>query len=56
MPSVQAIYMTVCNQRRLKEGKDNMSTQKIIRNKLLAGMFAVVKRGTPYVNTMKYAT
>jgi len=42
-------------ERRLNEGKSTMSTQNNIRNKLLARMFAVVKRGTPYVNTMKYA-
>lgn len=49
-PEMKAYY-----QRRLKEGKTEMSTQNNIRNKLLARMFAVVKRGTPYVNTMKYA-
>jgi len=49
-PEMKAYY-----ERRLKEGKSEMSTQNIIRNKLLARMFAVVKRGTPYVNTMKYA-
>ncbi|NBC24017.1 MAG: IS110 family transposase [Bacteroidetes bacterium] len=49
-PEMKAYY-----ERRLKEGKPKMSTQNIIRNKLLARMFAVVKRGTPYVNTMKYA-
>lgn len=42
-------------QRRLKEGKDKMCTVNIIRNKLLSRIFAVVKRGTPYVNTLKYA-
>lgn len=42
-------------ERRLKEGKDKMSTINIIRNKILARIFAVVKRGTPYVNTLRYA-
>ena len=31
-----------------------MSTLNIIRNKLLARAFAVVNRGTPYVDTMGY--
>jgi transposase len=42
--------------RRLSEGKDKMSTINIIRNKLLARIFAVVKRGTPYVDTMAFAS
>ena len=31
-----------------------MSTINIIRNKLIARIFAVVKRQTPYVNILKY--
>lgn len=42
-------------QRRIDEGKNKMSTLNIIRNKLLARAFAVAKRGTPYVDLMKYA-
>lgn len=42
-------------QRRQKEGKNNMSTLNIIRNKLLARIFAVVKRQTPYVDLYKFA-
>lgn len=42
-------------ERRLALGKNEMSTINIIRNKLLARAFAVVQRGTPYVDTMKYA-
>jgi transposase len=38
-----------------EEGKNEMSTINVIRNKLLARIFAVVKRGTPYVDTLKYA-
>jgi transposase len=34
--------------RRALEGKSNMSTLNIIRNKLISRIFAVVKRGTPY--------
>lgn len=41
--------------RRQKEGKNNMSTLNIIRNKLLARIFAVVKRQTPYVDLFKFA-
>lgn len=43
-------------ERRVGEGKNTMSTLNIIRNKLLSRAFSVVKRGTPYVNTMKYAS
>ena len=42
-------------QRRQKEGKNNMSTLNIIRNKLLSRIFAVVKRQTPYVDLYKFA-
>ena len=48
--------MRIFYQRRIEEGKNEMSTINIIRNKILARIFAVVKRGTPYINTMKYAT
>ena len=41
--------------RRLYEGKNKMSTLNIIRNKLVSRAFAVVKRGTPYVNLHKFA-
>lgn len=41
--------------RRVEEGKNKMSTINVVRNKLLARIFAVVKRGTPYVDTLKYA-
>ena len=43
-------------ERRIKEGKSKMSTINIIRNRLLSRVFAVVKRGTPYVNTMQFAS
>lgn len=49
-PEMKAYY-----ERRLKSGKNEMSTLNIIRNKILARAFAVIGRGTPYVNTMKYA-
>lgn len=41
--------------RRLQEGKNKMSTINIIRNKILARVFAAVQRGTPYVDTLKFA-
>jgi transposase len=42
--------------RRKEEGKNGMSTINIVRNKILARIFAVINRGTPYVNTCKYAS
>ena len=48
-PEMKAYYT-----RRIDAGKNKMSTLNIIRNKLLARAFAVVVRGTPYVNTMGY--
>lgn len=40
--------------RRIDEGKSKMSTINIIRNKLLARIFAVIKRDSLYVDLMKY--
>jgi len=48
--------MRIYYQRRIKEGKSKMSTINIIRNKLLSRIFAVVQRGTPYVDTLAYAS
>jgi len=42
-------------QRRCDEGKNKMSSLNIIRNKLVFRAFAVVKRGTPYVNLSTFA-
>lgn len=42
-------------ERRVEEGKSKMSTINIIRNKILARMFAVARRGTPYIDIHKYA-
>lgn len=50
-PEMKAYYI-----QRVEQGKSKMSTINIIRNKLLARIFAVVKRGTPYVNTYGFAT
>jgi hypothetical protein len=41
--------------RRCNEGKNKMSTLNIIRNKLVYRAFAVVKRGTPYVDLLTFA-
>lgn len=50
-PEMKAYY-----QKRIVEGKHVMSTLNIIRNKILARIFAVAKRGTPYVDTCGYAS
>ncbi len=42
-------------QRRTEDGKNKMSTLNIIRNKLIFRAFAVVKRGSPYVDLHKFA-
>jgi transposase len=56
MASIQIIgeYKTYY-QRRLLEGRNKMSTINIIRNKLVFRAFAIVKRGTPYVDLHKFA-
>lgn len=41
--------------RRQAEGKTKMAVINIIRNKLVSRVFAVIKRGTPFVDTKKYA-
>jgi transposase len=41
--------------RRTEDGINKMNTINAVRNKLLARVFAVVKRGTPYVKIFKYA-
>ena len=41
--------------RRIDEGKNRRSTINIIRNKLVSRIFAVVQRGSVYVDIMKYA-
>lgn len=47
--------MKIYYQKRVLEGKSKMSTINIIRNKLIARVFAVVKRQTPYLDIMKFA-
>jgi transposase len=41
--------------RRLSEGKPKMVALNNVRNKILSRAFAVVKRGTPYVELQKFA-
>ena len=48
-PEMRTYYL-----KRIKKGSSKMSTINIIRNKLIARIFAVVKRQTPYVDTMKF--
>ena len=40
---------------KIEQGKPKMVALNNVRNKLLARVFAVVKRGTPYVELQKYA-
>lgn len=42
-------------EKRVALGKSKMSTINIIRNKLIARIFAVIKRQSPYIDTMKFA-
>lgn len=42
-------------QRRIAEGKHKKVVVNIIRNKLISRVFAAVRRGTPYIELMKYA-
>jgi transposase len=49
-PEIRLYY-----QKRLKEGKHKKIVVNIIRNKLISRVFAVVRRGTPYVELVKYA-
>lgn len=46
--------MKIYYQKRLEKGKSKMGTLNIIRNKLIARIFAVVHRQTPYVDTLKF--
>lgn len=46
--------MKMYYERRMAENKHPMSTLNIIRNKILARIFAVVHRQTPYVDTYAY--
>lgn len=43
-------------QRKIAEGKNGMLVMNAIRNKLVARIFATVKRGTPFVPLMQFAS
>lgn len=47
--------MKLYYQKRVENGANKMSTLNIIRNKLVSRIFAVIERGTPYVEIMKFA-
>ena len=40
---------------RKEKGDNGMSIMNIIRNKMISRIFAVINRGTPYVDTYKFA-
>lgn len=42
-------------QNRIKKGKSRMSTINVVKNKIIHRVFAVIKRGTPYVELSKFA-
>jgi len=41
-------------QKQLERGKNEYSIKNVIRNKIVSRAFAVIKRGTPYVNTHSF--
>ena len=47
--------MKIYYDKKLKEGKHKMTIINAIRNKLIQRIFAVINRGTPYVDTFKFA-
>ena len=47
--------MRLYYQRKVAEGKEKESVINAVKNKLTLRAFAVIKRGTPYVNTMRFA-
>ena len=49
-PQLKAYY-----KEKTAQGKNKISVINAVRNKILARVFAVLKRGTPYVNTHKFA-
>ncbi|WP_312508826.1 IS110 family transposase [Chryseobacterium culicis] len=48
--------MTEYYSRRQNEGKHKMTIINIVRNKIVSRVFAIVKRGTPFVDLKKYAS
>ena len=58
MASISAIQhdseLRMYYKRKVEEGKPKMIALNNVRNKLLARAFAVIKRGTPYVELHKH--
>jgi transposase len=50
LPGEYRIYY----RKRIELGKNKMSTINIVRNKLIFRVFAVIKRGSPYVDLFKF--
>ena len=42
--------------RKVEEGKNPMLVMNNIRNKMVSRVFAVINRGTPFVNTQKFCS
>ncbi|MBN2173083.1 MAG: hypothetical protein JW731_03060 [Bacteroidales bacterium] len=42
-------------ERKVKDGKNPMSVMNAIRCKVLSRVFAVINRGSPFINTYKFA-
>lgn len=42
--------------KKIKEGKPPLSVLNVVKNKMVSRVFAVIKRGTPYVNIVNYNT
>lgn len=40
--------------KQIKKGKNEYSVKNVIRNKIVSRAFAIIKRGTPYVNTQAH--
>jgi len=47
--------MKIYYDKKLKEGKHKMTVINAVRNKVIQRIFAVINRGTPYVDTFKFA-
>jgi hypothetical protein len=43
-------------ERKVKEGKPKMLVVNNVRCKLIARVFAVINRNTPFINTFKFAS
>jgi uncharacterized DUF497 family protein len=59
MASISALRvdpeLKIYYKRRVDEGKPKMSVINMIRNKMLARVFATVNRGTPFITLSKFA-